>query len=453
MAARRQTGGASLPYACSFRVLKLSQQLGNELRVDRLGVIDKAAGKTIETLLESDTLLSPLYKNGVRCKLKEVQGKIEYVVGAMLKQQQEIESESGKLSGSLRLDELEKWHGVLKELSDDYVPLKLGELMPNKTQDKTQHKDGITADVWVTELRDLLTYRKKLCSELSTRRKDIDEVQNKRSKWITLEGIDDMLRRLCAFQHDPADCAPSLDEYLGRLYKAKANNDKNSVHMSRNSYETACENLMEAYVVSHNLGPLLPDYFKKEGLKLSEDMTPLEVAIWRSGILKSLTYDHDLEVATSPHYEYKYHIQTDLRMHPAVLALEDDNVRQTGMIACLSQVLADRQHNILSPLLAQSMLETLAASTVRMEAPSGIPTIKQTPKTTPDLTAERLLELLDEDVRPRWRCALGMDAGRVATVETGEIGAVQPLRTGYTAAKQEEELLLLLTHAHAMDRG
>ena len=116
-------------------------------------------------------------------------------------------------------------------------------------------------------------------------------------------------------------------------------------------------------------------------------------------------------------------------------------------------------------LLAQSMLETLAASTVRMEAPSGIPTIKQTPKTTPDLTAERLLELLDEDVRPRWRCALGMDAGRVATVETGEIGeigemgeigeigAVQPLRTGYTAAKQEEELLLLLTHAHAMDRG
>ena len=134
MAARRQTGGASLPYACSFRVLKLSRQLGDELRVDRLGVIDKAAGKTIETLLESDTLLSPLYKNGVRCKLKEVQGKIEYVVGAMLKQQQEIESESGKLSGSLRLDELEKWHGVLKELSDDYVPLKLGELMPNKTQ-------------------------------------------------------------------------------------------------------------------------------------------------------------------------------------------------------------------------------------------------------------------------------------------------------------------------------
>ena len=367
MAARRQTGGASLPYACSFRVLKLSRQLGDELRVDRLGVIDKAAGKTIETLLESDTLLSPLYKNGVRCKLNEVQGKIEYVVGAMMKQQQEIESESGKLSGSLRLDELEKWHGVLKELSDDYVPLKLGELMPNKTQ----HKDGITADVWVTELRDLLTYRKKLCSELSTRRKDIDEVQNKRSKWITLEGIDDMLRRLCAFQQDPVDCAPSLDEYLGRLYKAKANNDKNSVHMSTSSYETACENLMEAYVVSHNLGPLLPDYFEKTGLKLSEDMKPLEVALWRSGILKSLTYDHDLEVATGPHYEYKYHIQTDLRMHPAVLALEDDNVRQTGMIACLSQVLADRQHNILSPLLAQSMLETLAASTVRMEAPTA----------------------------------------------------------------------------------
>ena len=96
--------------------------------------------------------------------------------------------------------------------------------------------------------------------------------------------------------------------------------------------------------------------------------------------------------------------------------------------------------------------------------------IKQTPKTTPDLAADRLLELLDEDVRPRWRCALGMDAGTVETeavngvegVETGEtrkaklersLQPPQPLRTGYTAAKQEEELLLLLTHAHAMDRG
>ena len=80
------------------------------------------------------------------------------------------------------------------------------------------------------------------------------------------------------------------------------------------------------------------------------------------------------------------------------------------------------------------------------DAPTGIPTIKQTPKYAP----EQVQELLAADLRPRWRRALGVDNKVVAEEFTApdwsrkdaELESVT--RTGYTAKKLYEELRMAM---------
>ena len=443
------------------------------MMVDRLGTVHKDRAALAETLLNSDVLLSPQKQKGVLCTLKDVKQKIEHVVKQVETWKSAIESKQGMLSGLVSYYDIVQLRRNMDELHHDYINVSVEELMPvGKIITSDLTKEGILPPVevlqkhWAEKLESLLTLRKELCVKLKKPRQSIQEAQNKRSQWKTLEGIDEMLRRLCAFDENPADCHPgAMLEYSHRLEKGRANNAHNSVHMSDSAFETAQNTLAQASFLIKHLAPLLPDYFKYQGLKSVAEMTPLEQALWRSVFLRSLTVGHDHDVATDPNYRYKNQTQTDLRMHPAAMAVEDDKVRHKAMIACLSQVLADRQHNILTPLLAEDMLNTLETSTVCTEAPSGIPTIKQTPKTRPKLTTDKLMELLDEDVQPQWRRALGMDAGTVeikavtelASSATGESLKAklegQPLRTGYTPAKREMELLLLLTHARAKDRG
>ena len=185
---------------------------------------------------------------------------------------------------------------------------------------------------------------------------------------------------------------------------------------------------------------------------------PTVRAVLRKKALDSLTQGDKLTWGTDPHYEYKSKTSVDLRSHPAVLACGSDTERADAMAACFAQVLADRRHNIVSPMLAQEMTRTLMASVGlcpdATDAPAGIPTIKQTPKYAP----EQVQELLAADLRPRWRRALGMQTMALHPVlqlkelaapdwsreaaEQKELESVA--RTGYTAKKLYEELRMAM---------
>ena len=123
---------------------------------------------------------------------------------------------------------------------------------------------------------------------------------------------------------------------------------------------------------------------------------PTARAVLRKKVLDSLTQGDKLTWGTDPHYEYKSRTSVDLRSHAAVLACGSDTERADAMAACFAQVLADRRHNIVSPMLAQRMTHTLLAS------------VGKTENLVPRYTAEKLLELLHADSHPRWRRALGV---------------------------------------------
>ena len=173
-------------------------------------------------------------------------------------------------------------------------------------------------------------------------------------------------------------------------------------------------------------------------------------AVLRKKALDSLTQGDQLTWGTDPHYEYKSRTSVDLRSHPAVLACGSDTERADAMAACFAQVLADRRHNIVSPMLAQEMTRTLMASVGlcpdATDAPTGIPTIKQTPKYAP----EQVQELLAAHLRPRWRRALGVDNKVVEEEFTApdwsrkEAELESVTRTGYTAKKLYEELRMAM---------
>ena len=120
------------------------------------------------------------------------------------------------------------------------------------------------------------------------------------------------------------------------------------------------------------------------------------------------------------------------------------------MAACFAQVLADRRHNIVSPMLAVEMTRTLMASV-------GISSEISVPR----YTAERLLELLQADSHPRWWRALGVqtmtlhpvlqlaELTKLAAPDWSREAAEQKelesvARTGYTAKKLYEELRMAM---------
>ena len=307
-----------------------------------------------------------------------------------------------------------------------------------------------------TRLRTLLKARTRLADELTKPRLKLDNVQDRRLDYVTLSAIDESLRRICAFDKDPVDCGTDTMKYCNWIESIHASNAHNSVQVSAEKMEEASRLCTLARELG-NHGPSM----QETGGKMHKD-EPTVRAELRKKALDSLTQGDKLTWGTDPHYEYKSRTSVDLRSHPAVLACGSDTERADAMAACFAQVLADRRHNIVSPMLAQEMTRTLMASVGlcpdATDAPTGIPTIKQTPKYAP----EQVQELLAADLRPRWRRALGMqtmtlhpvlqltelaapDWSRDAAEQTAKKAELESVaRTGYTAKKLYEELRMAM---------
>lgn len=299
-----------------------------------------------------------------------------------------------------------------------------------------------------TKLRTLLKARTRLAAELTKPRMKLDSVQDRRVDYVTLSAIDESLRRVCAFEKDPPDCGTDTTKYCNWVESIFASNAHNSVKMSEEKRKEASG----LCTLARELGECGPSMQKNEasGSADARSAGPSVRALLRKKALDSLTQGDKLPWGTDPHYEYKSGTSMQLRSHPAVLACGSDAERANAMEGCFTQVLADRRHNLLSPLLAQEMTRTLMAAVGMRpdatDAPTGIPTIKQTPKYAP----EQVLELLAADSRPRWRRALGVENKMVAEEFTApdwsrkEIEPDSVARTGYTAKKFFEELRLAM---------
>ena len=292
-----------------------------------------------------------------------------------------------------------------------------------------------------TRLRTLLKARTRLADELTKPRLKLDNVQDRRLDYVTLSAIDESLRRICAFDKDPVDCGTDTMQYCNWIESIHASNAHNSVQVSAEKLEEASRLCTLARELG-NHGPSMQETGGKN--------EPTVHAVLRKKALDSLTQGDKLTWATDPHYEYKSRTSVDLRSHPAVLACGSDKERADAMEACFAQVLADRRHNIVSPMLAQEMTRTLMAS-VGMKTDNWVPRY----------TSEKLLELLDADSHARWRRALGMqtmtlhpvlqlaELTKLAAPDWSREAAEQKelesvARTGYTAKKLYEELRMAM---------
>ena len=311
-----------------------------------------------------------------------------------------------------------------------------------------------------TRLRTLLKARTRLAAELVKPRLKLDSVQDRRLDYVTLSAIDESLRRICAFEKDPPDCGTDTMKYCNWIESIHATNAHNSVQVSAEKLEEANRLCTLARELGDH-GPSMQSMqtMQETGGEMHKDEATVRAEL-RKKALDLLTQGDKLTWGTDPHYEYKSRTSVDLRSHPAVLACGSDTERADAMAACFAQVLADRRHNIVSPMLAQEMTRTLMASV-------GITSEISVPR----YTSEALLELLDADSHARWRRALGMqtmtlhpvlqltelaeltelaapDWSREAAEQTAKKAELEKLesvaRTGYTAKKLYEELRMAM---------
>lgn len=284
------------------------------------------------------------------------------------------------------------------------------------------------------KLQSLLQARTALTSELTKPRMCLHSVQDRRVDYVMLSAIDESLRRVCAHEKNPVDCCLHTGEYIRLIDHIFGSNAHNSVQLSAEKRHQATR-LCTLALELGNFGPCLnatmaAPYAKQKQRKIALD---------------ELTQGDSLHWGTDPHYQYKSGCSFNLRAHPAVLGCGSDVARRNAMHACCSQVLLDRQNNMLSPLLAEQMMQTLLESVAlsantRTCAPVGIPTIKQTPQCSP----EQVLELLKPELHAQWQLALGLPATPDwSRQEKRQLPAATSI-SNYSAQKKCKELQLAM---------
>jgi len=218
-------------------------------------------------------------------------------------------------------------------------------------------------------VKELVRVRQKLTDSVRGRRTELAQVTRVRSSFLSIDAIDNALRRVVSNEHDtPAPIVTALEMQCHRywLEQMKANTH-NAVSLAPEAFSDAvsvldrCSRLCDG----RTLLPQTPAVTSALGYKL-----------WQSMHLQGLAHTHALPVAPCAHFMYKKRARVDYEIHPVVTEAALRPLAQLEPLALLTMlVCTDVEHRIIPPKLGEHVLELLrrasppdAAESARLEA-------------------------------------------------------------------------------------
>lgn len=236
----------------------------------------------------------------------------------------------------------------------------------------------------------LLEHRSLLTEELYKPRQLLEDVNNHRAKFLTLEAIDDCLRRSFDFKHNyfsTQEIVPTQESIVPfksrQLQQLRANNDYNSVQLSEDVYQSMHAILTQCNQFNITLKPMLNMDQLSMICNLPTNSTPslLVQNIWRGIAMNSAVQHQEFPIARGKHFSYagriiidaaeRDSIQSLRELHTSILNKHPDNItvkknldcRMKCMKLCNEIVQCDVVHRIIPWKTGQFILNTLNSTT------------------------------------------------------------------------------------------
>lgn len=270
------------------------------------------------------------------------------------------------------------------DTTDHKLFRKVRELVRELSSDKLDvisFKSVLTSP-FSNDLVTLLEYRKNLTDELQTPRQFLTDVNNHRAKFLTLEAIDDCLRRCFAFSKCPTTSVVPFK--CRQLQQLKANNEYNSVELSENVYQ----NMHQILTLCNQFDATSTPMLSLQQLHDICETNPSSLVqnVWRGIILNSAAQCHGFPIARSDHFSYSARMNIDPTQHECVNSLKEKHSRLTN-----SHSLSDEQQQKLHNRL---MCQKLCTDFVQFDIVHRI---------IPFKTGQFILHVLNDTVRDNWQ--------------------------------------------------